>query len=150
MTANVMLSRTATILFVALCATACTPADPIAVSNAWVRAPAPGQGVAAGYFDIVNHGPSAIALIGAHSDVARAIEIHTHIQDGDLMRMRKLDTVALGRDETVSFAAGGHHLMLLGFDAVTSSPIPITLLFSDATQRTVMFEMRTSSGATQR
>ena len=148
MTATVT-QRTAAMLLAAFCAAACAPADPIAVSNAWVRAPAPGLDVAAAYFDIVNHGHAPIELIGARSSTARAIEIHTHIQDGDLMQMRKLDTVALGRDATVSFAAGGQHLMLLGFGVVTSNRIPITLLFSDATQRTVMFEMRTASGATQ-
>ena len=142
------LSRvTATLLVATLCAAGCIPADPISVSHAWVRAPTPGRDVAAAYFDIINRGDASLELIGARSDAARAIEIHTHTQDGDLMRMRKLDAVALGPGETVSFAPGGRHLMLFGFGAVTSKQIPITLLFSDTTQRTVMFEMRTATGA---
>ena len=128
---------------------ACGASDPISVDNAWVRTPAPGGNVAAGYFDIVNRGASPVDLVGARSDAARVIEIHTHTHTGDMMQMRKVDSVTLPRGETVAFAPGGHHLMLLDFHAVTSNPIPITLVFSDTTQRTVMFEIRTATGAAQ-
>ncbi len=142
--------RAAVLLGVAL--GACTASDPITVDNAWVRAPAPGLDVAAAYFDIVNHGKSSVDLIGARSDAARVVEIHTHIHaghDGNMMQMRKVDAVTLPRGETVVFAPGGRHLMLFDFRAVTSDRIPITLLFSDTTQQTVLFEIRTASGAPQ-
>jgi periplasmic copper chaperone A len=138
--------RAALLFGVAL--TACTPSAPISVDNAWVRAPAPGLDVAAGYLDIVNHGAAAVDLIGARTDAAR-IELHTHIHAGDMMQMRKVDAVTLPPGETVAFAPGGRHLMLFDFRAVTSNRIPITLLFSDTTQQTVLFEIRTASGATQ-
>jgi len=130
-------------------ATACTPPDPIDVSNAWLRPPAPGLSVAAGYFDIANRGDTPIDLIGARSDSVGTIEIHTHIHNGDVMQMRQLDTVALPPEQTVSFTSGGLHLMVFAFNDVTSNPIPITLLFSDASQRTVAFEVRDLTGATK-
>jgi len=138
------------VLVVSLCATACTPADPIDISHAWLRAPAPGLSVAAGYFDIVNRGNTPIELIGARCESAGPIEIHTHVHDGDVMQMRQLKTVALPPGHTVSFTSGGLHLMVFGFNDVTSNPIPITLLFSDASQRTVAFEVRKLNGANQR
>ena len=147
-----MLPRSAAVLLFVVTLVACTASDPISVDNAWVRAPAPGQDVAAAYFDIVNHGESSVDLVGARSDAARAIEIHTHIHtghDGDMMQMRSVETVTLPHGETIAFAPGGSHLMLFDFHAVTSNRIPITLLFSDTTQRTVMFEIRTASGVTQ-
>lgn len=137
------------VFVVALCATGCRPADPINVSNAWLRPPAPGLSVAAGYFDIVNRGNTPIDLIGARSDSAGTIEIHTHVHVGDVMQMRQLDTVPLPSGQTVSFTSGGLHLMVFAFNDVTSNPIPITLLFSDASQRTVAFEVRNLNGATQ-
>jgi hypothetical protein len=125
---------------------ACSPSDPIAISGAWLRPPAPGLQVAAGYFDVVNRGKTSIDLVAAHSDASRAIEIHTETRDGDVMQMRQLATVALPPGETVSFRPGGTHLMLLGFSGVTSSRVPITLQFSDGSQRVVPFEVRTLTG----
>jgi periplasmic copper chaperone A len=141
--------RSAVALLFVIALGACTAGDPISVANAWVRAPAPGSNVAAGYFDIVNGGESSVDLVGARSDASRVIEIHTHNHTGDMMQMRKVDSVTLPRGETVEFAPGGHHLMLFDFHAVTSNRIPITLVFSDTTQQTVMFEIRTASGAPQ-
>ena len=138
-----------TLLVIALCATGCTPADPIDINNAWLRPPAPGLSVAAGYFDIANRGDTPIDLIGARSDSVGTIEIHTHIHNGDVMQMRQLDTVALPPEQTVSFTSGGLHLMVFEFNDVTSNPLPITLQFSNGSQRTVAFEVRDLNGATQ-
>jgi periplasmic copper chaperone A len=126
---------------------ACTHEDPIVVSGAWLRPPAPGLQVAAGYFDIVNRGDASIDLVGASSDLAGAVEIHSQTHDGGVMQMRRLDKLTLAPGQTTTLAPGGTHLMLLRFTGVTSHQIPITLTFSDATQRVVWFEVRTLSGA---
>lgn len=125
----------------------CSPAQLIVITGAWLRPPAPGLEVAAGYFDIVNHGKASIDLIGARSNASGAIEIHTEMQDGDMMQMRQLDKVVLPPDQTVSFSPGATHLMLLEFSGVTSPRVAITLLFSDGSQQVVAFEMRSLSGA---
>jgi periplasmic copper chaperone A len=125
---------------------ACTHEDPIVVSGAWLRPPAPGLQVAAGYFDIVNRGDKSIDLVGAASDVAGAVEIHSQTHEGDVMQMRRLDKLTLEPGQTTTLAPGGTHLMLLRFAGVTSHQIPITLTFSDGTQRVVWFEVRTLSG----
>lgn len=125
---------------------ACTHQDPIVVSGAWLRPPAPGLQVAAGYFDIVNRGDKSIDLVGAASDVAGAVEIHSQTRDGDVMQMRRLDKLTLAPGQTTKLAPGGTHLMLLRVTGVTSHQIPITLTFSDGTQRVVWFEVRTLSG----
>jgi len=127
--------------------TACTHEDPIVVTGAWLRPPAPGLQVAAAYFDIVNRGDASIDLVGASSDLAGAVEIHSQTHDGDVMQMRRLDKLTLAPGQTTTLAPGGTHLMLLRFSGVTSHQIPITLMFSDGTQRVVWFEVRTLTGA---
>ena len=111
--------------------------------------PAPGMSVAAGYFDIVNRRDTPIALVGARSSAASSIELHTTERDGDLMRMRKLERVELAAGATATFAEGGHHLMLMHFNGVTTPTVPVTLLFADGFELTVPFEMRSINGATQ-
>ena len=142
-----MIARFATVAAVVLCVAACSRGDPIAVTDAWVRMPAPGMGVAAGYFNITNRGPAPVDLVDAHTDAAESVQIHAESHNGDMMQMRRLSTVTLPPGESVSFAPGGTHLMLLGFAAVTSPEIPITLRFSDGSQRVVEFETRALSGA---
>lgn len=125
---------------------ACAPSEPISVTNAWIRMPVPGNSVAAGYFDIVNRSGTLVTLIGARSIAASSIEMHTIQYDGELMQMRQLARVELPEGTTVSFMPTGRHLMLLQFVDVTTPAIPVTLLFSDATELTVPFELRSATG----
>lgn len=141
-----MTRRTAVALVLALGIAACGASEPIAVTHAWIRLPASGLSVAAGYFDVVNRTAMPIELVGASTDVARSIEMHTESQTGETMEMRQLDSVALAPEQTVSFSPGGTHLMLLGMREVTSGAVPITLRFSDGSQQTVSFEVRTLTG----
>src|SRR4030095_17248743 len=97
-------------------AAACDAGEPpIAVTHAWIRRPAPGLSVAAGYFDIVNRNATPIELVSASSDAARSIEMHTESHDGEVMQMRQLDAVGLPPNPTVSFTPRGTHPMLLRY-----------------------------------
>jgi copper(I)-binding protein len=126
---------------------ACAAPEPVTVAKAWIRAPVPGLHVAAGYFDITNHTPAAIVLIGAESPACAAIEMHTTEHDGSTMRMRQLDRIELAAGATTSFAPGARHLMLLQFVDVTSSTIEVTLHFADGTRLRVPFALRSVTGS---
>ena len=126
-------------------AAACAPKDPIDVRNAWVRAPAPGLAVAGGYLDVTNAGPATIALTGASSPAAGTIEIHTETHDGDMMQMRRIESLPIPSGQTVSLAPGGTHLMLLQYNGAASR-VPVTLTFSDGSRRDVEFEVRAPDG----
>jgi copper(I)-binding protein len=128
-----------------LCFAACTPKDPITIGSAWIRAPAPGLGVAAGYLDIVNSSAAPIALTGATSPAADSVEIHTESHDGDMMQMRRIDALTIPSGQTVSLAPGGTHLMLLKFTG-TAAPIRVTLMFDDGSRRDVEFDLRALDG----
>lgn len=141
-----MRHRAAFTIAAMLLTAACAPSEPLTVTNAWLRPPAPGLAVAAGYFDIVNHAKTPVDLVGARSDMAASIEMHTESGDGQMMQMRQLDKVTLAPQQTVSFGPGAMHLMLFKFTGATSKQIPITLLFSDGSQRTVAFDVRTLTG----
>jgi len=91
--------------------TAAMAADEIRVADAWVRATAPGQGVAGAYMNLTSRSP--VALLGAASPVAGRVELHTMSMNGGVMRMRPLDRLELPPNKTVSLTPGGHHLMLI-------------------------------------
>lgn len=117
-----------------------------AITDAWVRInPAPGR-PAAGYFTMTN-GPAADALVRAEVPGAR-VEIHTMSMDGGVMRMSRIDQLALKPGETVAFKSGGYHLMIFGLEKPGAS-LPVTLVFASGTRRTVMAEVRAAGAAAQ-
>ncbi len=102
----------------------------INVHGAWAREnPLTGRNGAA-YMVLENTG-SADFLIGAQSSLAERVEVHTHIMDGDIMRMRKLDELTLAKGEVTTLAPGGHHLMMFDLKSplVPEHSFPLMLLF---------------------
>src|SRR5438046_8927487 len=83
----------------------------IEIENAWTRATPPGAETAAGYLTIRNKSSSPDHLIRAASPLAARVEMHVHLHDGDVMRMRPVpgyDIPARGRLER---PPGVAHLM---------------------------------------
>jgi copper(I)-binding protein len=112
------------------------------IDDAVVHRPIADRNVTVGYFEIINHGEQPVTLVGAESPVARRIEIHTHIDDGGMMRMRPLPELPLPTGERVVFAPGGHHLMIQGVESIPERAIDVTLHFADAPSVTVPFRVR--------
>ena len=84
----------------------------IVISAARVLPPFPGRDTAAGYFEITNHGNTPDRLVSVTSPISPAIEIHNHIEDNGVMKMRQIDGVDLAPGETVIFKPGSYHLMM--------------------------------------
>lgn len=115
----------------------------ISVENAWLRTPPAGLDKTAGYFQLNNRSGNDLTLVGANSEQIRAIEMHTTTVDDDMMRMRRLKTIAIPAGETIRFEPGGMHLMIFGLR--TSEAVSITFQFEDGTAQTVPFVLRDSS-----
>ncbi|WP_454728082.1 MULTISPECIES: copper chaperone PCu(A)C [Cupriavidus] len=83
----------------------------VVVTDAWARPTVPGQPVGAAYLSITS--ARGATLTGVQSDVAGTVQVHSMSQDGDVMRMRQLDRLALPAGKMVRLAPAGTHLMLL-------------------------------------
>ena len=89
--------------------------DPeVRIENAWVRALPPSQPNTAGYLTLVNEGKTAVAVVGASSNIAAKVELHRTTKVDGLMRMEPVQGVAVAPGEQVQLVPGGTHLMLLG------------------------------------
>jgi hypothetical protein len=118
-------------IFVALSPVRVHAAEPVAeVTGAWVRATVPGQQVAGAYLTI--RSARAAKLVGVRSAVAKSAEIHSMSNDGGVMRMRKLDGLALPAGERVALEPGGNHIMLLDIERQLQpgEKVPLTLIVS--------------------
>ena len=122
------------------------PAAGIIADNARVRALLPGQNKTVGYVDLSNPGDRAITLIRATSAHASAIEIHATGRRGDMVTMRRVNTLEIPGKETVRLAPGGLHLMLFGVEGLPPS-IEVELHWASGSITPVTFA-RVNIGAT--
>ena len=93
----------------------------IEFENVWIRAMPPFHPNSAGYLTLINNRETAIAIVGASSNISEQTELHTTREIDGLMRMEKLDGLAVAPGERVELAPGGTHLMLLG---LAYRPVP--------------------------
>lgn len=92
---------------------ACDTATGITVKDAWAR-PAAQGGNGAVYFLLQNHSAGSDELIAVSSEIAEAAEIHETKMDGDVMKMEQVMSVPVKGKESIEFAPGGLHVMLIG------------------------------------
>jgi hypothetical protein len=112
----------------------CGDAIGVAVPKAWARASPGGATIGAAYVEIRNSGEAADKLVGVATPAAGRAEIHTHLMDNGVMRMRKLDALELAPGTSVAMGPGGHHLMLFDLKSPLKAgdKLPLTLTFEKA------------------
>ena len=105
-------------------------AEALQIREAYVREMPPGQSTSAGFMKLVNPSKRAVALIGATSDGAGAVEIHRHKHEGGTMQMERVLRVEVPAQGQLVFAPGGYHLMLINLKRSyrAGDKINITLL----------------------
>ncbi|WP_119156606.1 copper chaperone PCu(A)C [Caldimonas tepidiphila] len=106
---------------------------PIRIAHPWARATVAGQPAGGAYLKLENAGP-ADRLLSVRSPVAASAELHLMTMDGNIMRMREVDAIALPAGQTVEFKPGGLHIMLTGLKAPLKQGerVPLTLRFEKA------------------
>ena len=109
------------------------------VTDAWIRATPPGARTAAAYLTITVAG-GADRLVGAATPAARAVEIHTHVTEGGLQRMTRLEDLALPAGEAVRLEPGGLHLMLIDIAMPLEAGTKVALSLRFANAETVEIE----------
>ena len=82
----------------------------VLVSDAWVRANAPGQSVGAAYMSLTS--PQDSNLFAVESPAAGSVEIHSMTMTNGVMKMRMLENLPLAAGKVEKLAPGGFHLML--------------------------------------
>lgn len=110
----------------------------ISVKNATLRLPAPGQTKGAAFFDIVNNG-GADQLLSASSPISPHVELHTHLHEDGMMKMRQVSSVKIQGQQTTHFKSGGLHVMLFDISIPDNTKsVPITLSFARSGEKRII------------
>jgi periplasmic copper chaperone A len=108
-------------------------ADDVKVAKAWARATAPGQDSASIQLTITSKKDAT--LIGVASGSAQSGEIHTMVMEGNVMKMRMIESLPLPAKTPVALGEDGNHLMLIGLKAPLKAgrklPFALTVKFAN-------------------
>jgi copper(I)-binding protein len=109
----------------------------IAVEGAWARASVGGNGAA--FVTLANRGDSDDRLVAVKADVSPRAEFHTHLMEGNVMKMRHVDAIPVPAGRTVMLKPGGLHVMFIALEKklVEGESFPLTLVFEKAGEITV-------------
>ncbi len=110
-------------------------ADDVTVTDAYMRVASPVAQSAAAFMVIENTGAAGDRLVAARSDAAERVELHTHIEDGDVMRMRQVeDGFEIPAGGSHALARGGDHVMFMGLarPLEQGDTVDVTLEFEQA------------------
>ncbi len=112
--------------------TATTPGA-LTISHPWARASAGRAAAGAAFMTITNSGPDD-SLVAAGADVSEVVELHTHIKDGEVMRMRRVESIAIPGGTDTVLQPGGLHVMFIGLHAPLEEgqTFPVSLTFEQA------------------
>jgi copper(I)-binding protein len=85
----------------------------VTVAHPWARATPGGAKVGGLYLESKAQRGKGDKLIGARSAVAGSAEIHDHIMEQGIVKMRRVDGVTVPGGKSVIFRPSGYHIMLI-------------------------------------
>jgi copper(I)-binding protein len=110
------------------------PGAGVSVSKPWARATPGGSKVGVAYLELSAAPGTTDKLVAARSPVAGAVELHTHSHVDGVMKMRRIDDIAIEPGKSVTLKPGGLHIMLMDLKQPLKEgeTIDLTLVFEKA------------------
>ncbi|MSQ89557.1 MAG: copper chaperone PCu(A)C [Betaproteobacteria bacterium] len=104
------------------------------IEKPWARATAPGAKVAGGYMLIRNLGAAGDRLVSASSTASTRVELHLHIHDNGVMKMREVPGYEVPTNGSFELKPGGAHLMFVDIKRPfkEGEKLPVKLKFVNA------------------
>lgn len=107
-------------------------ANGVSVEHPWVRATPGGSTITAAFMEIKSE--TGDKLMSAASPAAGRVEVHTHIMEGDVMKMRRVEALDIKAGDTRHLKPMGDHIMLFDLKAPLKDgdTVKMTLTFEKA------------------
>ena len=111
----------------------------LVVHDAYVRLVPPGSMTSAAFMVLDNTSTADRQLLRAESAMAGTVELHTHINDNGVMKMRAVSAIPVPAKGQAQLKPSGNHIMLIDLKAALQEgqDVPITLYFDDGSHLTV-------------
>lgn len=112
---------------------------PLTIEQPWSRATAASARNGGAYLVVRNGGSAPDRLVAASTPIAARAELHTHIHDNGVMKMRHVPGIDAPAGGAAVLKPGGFHVMLMELKAplAEGQHFPLTLTFEKAGSVTV-------------
>lgn len=114
-------------------------ADNVTVQDPYVRLAPPNAPATGAFMVIKNNGDKDVKVTKADNPVSRVTELHNHINEGGVMKMRPVQAIDIKSKGEAVLQPGGLHVMLIDLKAPMKEGdvVPITLNFDDGSSKKV-------------
>lgn len=106
----------------------------VTITHPWTKESAEGQKNAGIFMEITAKGTEKDALIRAETNAAEKVELHAHIHENGVMKMRAVEKMDIVPGEKLELKPGSYHVMLFNLKKpfVKGEEVPVTLYFEKA------------------
>jgi copper(I)-binding protein len=110
----------------------------------YVRLAPPGASATGAFMLIRNSGSTDRKLVKATSPAARTAELHNHINENGVMKMREVQSIDINANGQIELKPGSYHIMLIGMKnpLKEGDTVPITLTFDDGRKKQIAAPVR--------
>ena len=114
------------------------------IADPYVRLVPPNAPASAAFMVISNSGSAPRQLVKAQSPAARSVELHTHVDDHGVMKMRPVASIAVDAKGQVELKPGSYHIMLIDLKQPLNEGevVPIALIFDDGSSQQIAAPVR--------
>jgi copper(I)-binding protein len=119
-------------------------ADTITVVDPYVRQVPPGAMATAAYMVLKNTGSQDAKLIKAETSASKVAELHTHLNEDGVMKMRKVPSIEIKAKGEAVLEPSGLHVMMIDLNGTMKEgdKIAITLGFDDGSSKKIEAPVR--------
>lgn len=114
-------------------------ADQVVVQDPYVRLAPPNAPATGAFMVIKNNGDKDVKVVKADNPASRVTELHTHLNEGGVMKMRPVQGIDIKPKGEAALKPGGLHIMLIDLKSAMKEGdvVPITLTFDDGSTKQV-------------
>lgn len=114
-------------------------ADQVVVQDPYVRLAPPNAPATGAFMVIKNNGDKDVKVVKAENTASKVTELHTHLNEGGVMKMRPVPSVEIKARGEAVLKPGGMHVMLIDLKAAMKEGdiVPITFTFEDGSTKKV-------------
>lgn len=122
----------------ALLSASITQAAGVDIQHPYARATPPNAPTSAIFMTVANQTDTEKRIISASTPAAGKVELHTHVKEGDVMKMRQIDFISLPARSKTDLKPGGLHIMLFDLQQEFNpgEQIQVTINFADGQSQT--------------
>ena len=116
----------------------------LSVENPYARAVPPTARNSGAFMVLRNDSDHPVRVVSARSDVSNVTELHNHIHDKGVMRMRRVDAIEVPAHSRVELKPGSYHVMLIDLKRPLKpgDPVHIELSLEDGSRVPVDLQAR--------